>query len=223
MPLHLRSWVCAPRFVATSTDAEYTQRMQRILALALCALVINLPMSAQAATCTPTSASTEGPYYVASKVRKNIIDKQPGTRTNLTISVVDANCKPIPDARVDIWHANAAGKYSAVDGNTQNFLRGSQVTNAQGQATFVTIFPGWYPGRVMHIHVKVLKDGDEVLTSQLYARDAQVAKIYAKGAYKSRGDQDTTLTTDRILRGTPNLMTLKIGSTIQASARLVIG
>lgn len=198
-------------------------KVKLLSVIAFSVLVAGLPVTAAAATCKPTTSSTEGPYYIASKVRKNIIDKQPGTRTNLTISVVDTECKPIPNARVDIWHANASGRYSGVSGNAQNFLRGSQVTDAQGRATFVTIFPGWYPGRVMHIHVKVVQDGNDVLTSQLYARDAQVSQIYAKGAYKKRGDQDTNLTTDRILRGDANLMTLKLGATITATAQLVIG
>lgn len=200
--------------------------MRKILVLALLAIVMTAPTSAHAATCSPTSASTEGPYYIeGDALRRNIIDKQRGTRTNLTITVVDTACKPVANAQVDIWHANAAGKYSGVDGNSGYFLRGAQVTNAQGNVTFTTIFPGWYPGRVMHIHVKVRKNGTEVLTSQLYARDSQVSQIYAKGAYKSRGDQNTSSKQDRIFQAEarPNLMTLKIGSTIQASARLVIG
>ena len=112
------------------------------------------------------------------------------------ITVVDTSCNPIPNAKVDIWHTNASGKYSGVNGNSEKFLRGSQVTNTQGKATFTSIFPGWYPGRVMHIHVKVWRNGQDVFTSQFFAKDSQVAQIYKSGAYANRGAQQTNMAND---------------------------
>lgn len=194
---------------------------------ALLVSTLTFTSSASAASCTATEALTEGPYYSTNTpVRSNIVSSQAGTKTTFTITVADTSCKPVKGARVDIWHANAAGKYSAVDGNTQNFLRGTQTTNAKGQVTFTTIYPGWYPGRTMHVHFKIWKNGAQVLTSQFFASDATNAKIYATGAYASRGNEDTLLAADHIYTGlsNPAALTLgvKIASTITVSGKVVI-
>lgn len=180
-----------------------------------------------AANCTPTQPLTEGPYYSTdTPVRSDVTASQPGTKTKLTITVVDSSCNIVKGAKVDIWHANASGKYSAVDGNSQNFLRGTQITDSNGKVTFTTIYPGWYPGRTMHIHFKVWVDGKVVLTSQFFASDANNKKIYQSGVYAKRGNQDVSLQRDRIYRElvSPAALTLKlkIASTITASAKVAI-
>jgi len=194
----------------------------------LIALILPSASSASAVSCSTTEALTEGPYYSTNTpVRSNIVSAQVGTKTSFTITVVDTSCKPQKGVRIDIWHANAAGKYSAVEGNTQNFLRGTQITNSRGEATFTTIYPGWYPGRTMHVHFKVWKNGEQVLTSQFFASDKVNAKIYASGPYASRGSQDTPLAADHIYSGLSNpaalTLTIRIASTITASGRVVIG
>lgn len=183
--------------------------------------------SANAATCTTTESLTEGPYYSTdTPVRSNITAGQVGTKTTLTITVVDKSCKPVKGAKVDIWHASASGVYSAVEGVAGNFLRGTQVTNAAGKVTFTTIYPGWYPGRTMHIHFKVWRDGSPVLTSQFFASDANNKKIYTQGVYAARGDQNTPAKSDRIYAGlqNPSALTLKlsIGKSITGTAKVVI-
>ena len=198
-----------------------------ISSAAMIASALTFTSNASAASCAATQALTEGPYYSTdTPVRSNIISSQAGIKTTFTITVVDTSCKAVKGAKVDIWHANAAGQYSAVEGNTQNFLRGTQTTNAKGQVTFTTIYPGWYPGRTMHVHFKVWKNGQQVLTSQFFASDANNAKIYAKGAYASRGNQDTSLAADHIYTGlsNPAALTLgvKIASTISVSGKVVI-
>lgn len=159
--------------------------------------------------CTgPAGASpslTEGPYYKTGNfTRSDIVEGQPGMPMSLTLTVVDTNCKPIPNATVDIWHANALGQYSGVTdlkegcatcGNA-TFLRGSQTTNAQGQVTFQTIFPGWYPGRTVHIHVKIWQNGKQVLTTQLFVTQRDADTVFATAGYK--GKQDTTNARDQI-------------------------
>lgn len=182
---------------------------------------------ASAATCTVTESLTEGPYYSTdTPLRSNITAAQVGTKTTLTLTVVDSSCKPVKGAKVDIWHANASGVYSAVEGISGNFLRGTQVTNAAGKVTFTTIYPGWYPGRTMHIHFKVWRNGNQVVTSQFFASDANNSKIYTSGVYAARGNQNTPATADRIYSGlqNPSALTLKlnIGKTISASAKIVI-
>lgn len=162
-----------------------------------------------AVSCTGTASAspslTEGPYYKTGNfTRSDIVEGQPGMPMTLTITVVDTNCKPISNATVDIWHANALGQYSGVTDPKEGcatcgiatFLRGSQTTNAQGQVTFQTIFPGWYPGRTVHIHVKVWQNGKQVLTTQLFVTQADADTVFATAGYK--GKQDTTNARDQI-------------------------
>ena len=183
--------------------------------------------TAQAATCATTESLTEGPYYSTdTPVRSNITAGQVGTKTTLTLTVVDTSCKPVKGAKVDIWHANASGVYSAVEGVSGNFLRGTQVTNGAGKVTFTTIYPGWYPGRTMHIHFKVWRNGSQVMTSQFFASDANNSKIYTSGVYAARGNQNTPANSDRIYAGlqNPSALTLKllIGKSVSGSAKIVI-
>lgn len=111
--------------------------------------------SATAASCVLTAEQEQGPYwYHAAKVRSDITDGRPGVPMQLAITVVDSTtCKPIEGAGVDVWHADALGAYS----NTSNglFLRGIQMTGADGVARFASIYPGWYPARTNHVHIKV--------------------------------------------------------------------
>ena len=101
----------------------------------------------------------------------------------LAIRVREAeSCEPIRSAVVDIWQCDAEGQYSA-DGET--FLRGAQVTNAQGIAEFLTIYPGWYQGRTVHIHAKVHLDKQTVLTTQLFFDEKTQSEVYI-----SQGDTD---------------------------------
>ena len=191
-------------------------------------LFVTTPIhSASAATCTPSESLTEGPYYSTdTPIRSQISPGEQGTKTKLTITVVDSSCKPVKGAKVDIWHANAEGKYSAVEGVPGNFSRGSLITNAAGKVTFSTIYPGWYPGRTMHIHFKIWRGDSDVLTSQFFASDVNNSKIYSNGFYAARGNQNTSLAQDRIYRSlaNPSALTLKltIGKTISGSAKVVL-
>lgn len=203
----------------------------RALSLALLIPILITPLvlvpASQAASCLATQALTEGPYYSTdTPVRTNIAPGEVGTKTKITITVVDSRCKAVKGARVDIWHANALGQYSAVEGVSGNFARGTQTTNASGKVTFTTIYPGWYPGRTMHIHFKIWKKGSEVLTSQFFASDSNNSRIYTSGAYAARGNQNTPLAADRIYGSlkNPAALTLKlsIGSIISGSAKVVI-
>ena len=136
----------------------------------------NRAVETGAVQCVLTPELTEGPYYIAGeKLRRDIREGHPGTLLTLRLTVLNASsCKPIKDAAVDIWHADAAGDYSGFgsDSSSRTFLRGIQKTNAQGTATFTTIYPGWYQGRAVHIHVKVHVGGSVVHTGQLFFPDA---------------------------------------------------
>jgi protocatechuate 3,4-dioxygenase beta subunit len=133
-------------------------------------------------TCVLTPEQTEGPYYVEdARVRRNIREGRPGTPLTLRLTVVNAStCRAIRGAAVDVWHCDALGEYSGVQGNEGTFMRGVQRTNAKGLATFLTAYPGWYRGRTVHIHVKVHIGGNVVHTGQLYFPDSVTDAVYRR-------------------------------------------
>lgn len=186
----------------------------KIKFLALTAIVLSIstmisPAQAATKSCALTQSVEEGPYYLSSTpTRSDITDGQEGKSITLAFTVVDTACKPIKGARVDIWYANAQGNYSGVASrgddlgagtNSGNFLRGTQVTNARGVATFKGIYPGWYPARTIHIHEKIWVGGREVLTTQTFFTDKQNAAVMATAPYNARGAQRVTNATDMVL------------------------
>ncbi|QFG22809.1 intradiol ring-cleavage dioxygenase [Actinomadura sp. WMMB 499] len=145
--------------------------------------------------CVLTPEGSEGPYYVdRALLRRDITEGRRGVALNLRTTVVDAGtCRPIRGAAVDVWHADASGVYSGFESQgtgDESFLRGVQRTGADGTAEFDTVFPGWYEGRTVHIHVKVHVDDDVVHTGQLYFDD-RVNSAVARGPYARRGSQET--------------------------------
>ena len=150
--------------------------------------------------CVLTPELTEGPYYVAGeKLRRNITEGKPGTPLLLGLTVLNAStCKPVRNAAVEIWHCDALGVYSgAVAGSPgTNFLRGVQKTNASGVATFQTLYPGWYRGRAVHIHVKVHVGGSVVHTGQLFFPAAVTNAVYQKAPYSGHGTTPDILNAD---------------------------
>jgi protocatechuate 3,4-dioxygenase beta subunit len=170
-----------------------------------------------AVSCVLTPELTEGPYYVPSeKVRRNITEGKPGTRLDLRLTVVDAStCKAIKSAVVDIWHADALGVYSgAVASNPgTNFMRGVQKTNSAGLALFQSVYPGWYQGRAVHIHVKVHLGGNVVHTGQFFFNDALTDAVYKQPPYSSRGSRDTRNAADSIYRNGGSRSMLKVTKT----------
>ncbi len=160
--------------------------------------------SSAAPSCVLTPEVTEGPYYLPlNLVRSDITEGQEGVPLGLDLQVVDAtNCQPISGAVVDIWHANALGVYSGVvplgpnstaPSTSGTFLRGVQNTDANGIANFRTIYPGWYMGRAVHIHVKVHLDDQSVHTGQLFFQDSLTSSVYRSASpYKTRGQPDVS-------------------------------
>jgi uncharacterized protein (TIGR03437 family) len=167
--------------------------------------------------CTPqTPTVTEGPYWVEEKLFRSDIRTdpatgiaRPGLPLNLTINVQDlegASCGPLAGALVDIWHCDAGGLYSDVSANNtagQKFLRGYQVSDDSGQVRFLTVYPGWYQGRTIHIHVRVRTyAGATVLSNfvtQLFFDDTINDIVMAQAPYNSRGGtRDTRNTNDNV-------------------------
>ena len=153
-----------------------------------------------ASTCLLTPEATEGPYWVENDLtRRNITEGKPGSPLVIRFTVLNARtCKIIRNADVEIWHCDAIGDYSAVDGAATRFLRGHQRSNAKGVAEFLTVFPGWYRGRTPHIHMKVSVGGNEVHTGQVFFNETVTRTVYAGAPYASRGVYDTPHSRDMI-------------------------
>jgi protocatechuate 3,4-dioxygenase beta subunit len=158
--------------------------------------------------CVLTPEQTRGPFYLQTDlVRRDISEDRPGSPLRVGLRLEDASdCQPIEGARVDIWHADWRGDYSAfVDGSSSEeegegttFLRGTQFSDADGVVEFSSVFPGWYPSRAVHIHVMVYLGRQRVLTSQMYFSDDVIADVYGAAPYAERGLPDTPTDRDRI-------------------------
>ena len=169
---------------------------------------------AAALACVLTPDKTEGPYFVDERLNRADIrvdpsngSVQPGVPLRLTITVLDMDnaCAPVAGAAVDIWHANAEGRYSDVSANGtvgRKYLRGYQVTDANGAVQFTTVYPGWYSGRAIHIHFKIRKfDGSSTtyeFKSQIFFDDSVNQSVLAQGPYSARGQADTPNNADNI-------------------------
>ena len=128
---------------------------------------------AASGACVATPSETAGPYPDrlgmlgnSAFFRRDVTEGRPGTPLALTLTIVNtaSGCTALANASVEIWQCDAAGNYSeyaqpGYDGTGQTFLRGLQTTDAGGQVTFNTVYPGWYAGRATHIHVEVFVGG----------------------------------------------------------------
>jgi protocatechuate 3,4-dioxygenase beta subunit len=154
------------------------------------------------ATCAVTPTETVGPYpSLVDLFRSDIREGKSGTTLTLTVRVVNASaaCAVIPNANVEIWHVDAAGNYSQYGSQTgQTYLRGIQTTNASGEVTFTTIYPGWYQGRATHIHLEVTIGGVSRKVTQMAFPESVNNAVHGAGAYASRGSNPIANTSDGI-------------------------
>jgi len=156
--------------------------------------------AATVTTCLLTPEATAGPYWVQENLtRRNVTEGKPGLPLVIRFTVLNAKtCKPIPKADVEIWHCDALGNYSAVNGASTRYLRGHQKAGATGKAEFLTVFPGWYPGRTPHIHMKVSVGGNVVHTGQVFMNEAITRTVYKQKPYSTKGAYDTPHAADMI-------------------------
>jgi protocatechuate 3,4-dioxygenase beta subunit len=158
-------------------------------------------MFESSASCSLTPEQMEGPYYIdVDAIRRDIREDREGSPLRLGIRVLDEACEPLADAVVEVWHCDAVGTYSGferesaaangtpgaaaeAEADGTRFLRGGQVTDADGIAQILTIYPGWYEGRAVHVHAKAHIGNAEVLTTQLYFNDAISDEVFAAAPY----------------------------------------
>jgi len=194
-------------------------RRDVVAALGGAALLAGVPLrlNAQALpACIATPAQTEGPFFADTRLNRSDIRSDPADKSvkdgvplalTLRVSSVTAKgCLPLAGAMVDVWHCDAAGAYSDSDRSTagKGFLRGYQMTDGVGAARFATIYPGWYPGRAVHIHFKVRVMAGPALghefTSQLYFDDAVSDRVFTRRPYSARGKPDMRNHDDGLFR-----------------------
>ncbi|MGH8809572.1 MAG: intradiol ring-cleavage dioxygenase [Noviherbaspirillum sp.] len=169
--------------------------------------------------CIVTPEQTEGPYFVDERLHRADLRSDPtdgtvrtGVPLALTLHVLAVNaggCAPLAGATVDVWHCDANGLYSDVadprfDTTGKKFLRGYQITDASGTVRFQTIYPGWYPGRTVHIHFKLrgrhASGRTYEFTSQLYFDDAITDRVLAQAPYARNGMRRQTNDADGLFR-----------------------
>jgi protocatechuate 3,4-dioxygenase beta subunit len=172
--------------------------------------------------CVVTPEQMEGPFFTDVRLNRADIRSDPTDKSvkegvplalTLRISAVgSAGCTPLAGATVDVWHCDAAGVYSDSGGTAagKKFLRGHQVTDAIGNVRFTTIYPGWYPGRAVHIHFKVRMLTGPALgnefTSQLYFDEAVTDRVLARAPYSVRGQRTRNSGDGLYRRGGSSLM-----------------
>ena len=163
-------------------------------------------------------------------MRSDIREDREGVVLRLTLRVRrGAECAPVKDAVVSIWHCDAVGVYSGFEqGAGETFLRGEQVTDADGMVEFVTVYPGWYRGRAVHAHLKVFLDSTTAVTTQLFFDEAFTDSVYEREPYSSTGERDVRIDNDMVYseadaEGTPLQLTLKRdGDEVLAAGNIVV-
>ncbi|HKX32148.1 MAG TPA: twin-arginine translocation pathway signal protein [Blastocatellia bacterium] len=174
----------------------------------------------KAPSCIVVPESTEGPYFVDEQLNRSDVRAEPssgsiseGIPFVLTFNVsqiANQKCAPLAGAKVDIWQCDAQGVYSGVSDRTlgidtvgKKFLRGYQTTDASGVSKFLTIFPGWYRGRTIHIHFKIRAQVSPnqayEFTSQVYFDDRVSDRIVSQAPY-TKGKRDTNNAADRVYK-----------------------
>lgn len=175
--------------------------------------------AAASPSCVVRPEQTEGPYFVDENLNRSDIRTDPSDRSvrpgvpfRLEFQVsrmTGATCGPLRGAIVDVWHCDAQGIYSDVrdprfDTRGKKFLRGYQISDANGVATFQTIYPGWYEGRAVHIHFKI-RTGEQAktvreFTSQLYFDESVNEQVFKQPPYAGKSSRRVNNDADFIFR-----------------------
>jgi protocatechuate 3,4-dioxygenase beta subunit len=194
------------------------------------------------AVCRLWAEQDEGPYHRDDQpVRRDIVEDREGVALQLGIRLANDDGTPTAGGGVEVWQCDALGRYSgfpppepaAVRAESaprteylpdQTFLRGRQSTDADGMVEFRTIYPGWYPGRTVHIHLMV-DAADATLTSHLYFPDTITEHVLSMPPYAERTGRDTTNSSDALFPtgGAPAVVDIdQVGAGYRAAIALVL-
>jgi protocatechuate 3,4-dioxygenase beta subunit len=178
--------------------------------------------------CAVRAAQTEGPYFVDEMLIRSDIRSDPTTgevKEGVPLRVIfmvsqffNGECSPLVDGIVDLWQCDALGVYGDVldgagqfDTRGQQFLRGLQTTDENGIAEFLTIYPGWYTGRTVHLHFKIRTVVPQTdFTSQLYFDDAITDEVMLLDPYAERGARSTLNSGDSIFLANGSELVLNV-------------
>jgi protocatechuate 3,4-dioxygenase beta subunit len=174
------------------------------------------PFEALPESCMVVTSTTQGPCTTESDLeREDISEEWVGLPVRLLLRVVDIACAPLVGAAVKIWHTNREGSYSGETPRPEmclmkeeygrsNFFRGVQNTDEQGVARFDSCFPGWYPGRAVHIHFQVSVGGRVSEVSQVFFPEAVTEEIFrSHPEYQEFGQPNTDFADDNIMSAIP--------------------
>lgn len=200
---------------------------------------------AMAAThaCVVRPEQGEGPFFIDDDLNRSDIRSDPANgelksgvplALNFMISTIsNGNCQALEGAQVDIWHCDAMGLYSGVDNSDpptsgEKFLRGFQTSDADGKVSFLTIYPGWYQRRAVHIHVKIRTDAGSnqglEFTSQLYFDEALTDIIHEAAPYSEKEGNRVLNKNDRLFKnGGEQLILTPVKSDEAYEATFAIG
>ena len=192
-----------------------------------------LDISLGGVTCTiaGTNRYTIGPcYFDVDDQRTDISEDQPGVPMTLAFKLVDENCDPIEGASIEVWWCNWEGVYSAdnsdstgsvssfnsgfcagddADALNARWFRGIQTTDSIGNVYFLGCFPGWYPSRTTHIHVRVVTSS-QTLVTQFCFDDDLANDIYANHSEYTGSEKDTTNDRDTVFGSEFNEYTFNV-------------
>lgn len=139
--------------------------------------------------CTIIPSETAGPFPLdltenQTFFRQDVTEGREGVLLKQKIRIIGAeNCLPMPNVRVNIWHCDKDGLYSGYGSETGlTYMRGYQFTDANGEVEFITILPGWYNGRICHIHFQAYVSSVYAAISQLTYPIAEKNAIYEANA-----------------------------------------
>jgi protocatechuate 3,4-dioxygenase beta subunit len=198
-----------------------TQQAEIPISQQITTIVRNCTLTPSLVEVEDTPQQIEGPYFVDEMLNRSDIRSDPsdgsvqqGIPLNLIMHIYNiskdgsGSCIPLRAAKLDIWHANSQGLYSdipSIGTEGKKYLRGYQITDNNGIARFTTIYPGWYQGRAIHIHVKVRTfEGSEKTfewTSQLYLNNSINTQVHLQAPYNKHGLPPITNEQDSIYTG----------------------
>ena len=184
---------CDLHYLSSQHMKNYRREFLKITGLAGVASLIPFvkvfsgsQIAANSGGCVLIPSETAGPFPLDLTAnnfyfRQDVTEGKPGVLMNLKLRIIgETNCLPMENLRVNIWHCDKDGTYSGYGAQTGlTDFRGYQLTDANGEVNFITILPGWYPGRVCHIHFQVYVNSSYAAISQLTFDENTKQLIYS--------------------------------------------